>query len=459
MHKTTMRLAVLPILALALLACATPQRPVTGTPPSPASHLPAVATPAPSPLPPALPGVQADGSSSEPSLSADGRYVAFASAAGNLIAGDNPGVLRYSGSQIYVRDRQAGMTERVSVGIDGAPANGHCANPVLSADGRYVAYASAASNLMAGDVTYRAVLSVYVYDRLAHRTERVSSAPDGSWSDQPSAGWPALSADGRYVVFSSSATNLLPGVTVAAHQVYLYDREAKRLELVSASADDASTARGANCACGVSADGRWVAFLSSGADAQGNYRTDVYLRDRQTGQTTCVTAAQAHGGGNLAISADGQWLALLGKPGTPAPADSQGRWFTAFVLDRSGQSAVPVAPVTMGGEGFFAALPFLSLSADGRYLAFASSAPDLLPGGAAGDWSDVYVYDRVAARLERVAARAGWVAISADGRFVAFASDASDLVADDTNGQRDVFVFDRGTGQTERVSLGNAVQE
>ena len=140
------------------------------------------------------------------SISADGRYVAFISDASNLVPGDTNGV-----TDIFVYDRQTGTIERVSVAADGTQGNGGSCQPSISADGRYVAFSSYASNLVPGDTN--GISDVFVYDRQTDTIERVSVAADGtqgnSYSWQPA----SISADGRYVAFSSFASNLVPGDT------------------------------------------------------------------------------------------------------------------------------------------------------------------------------------------------------------------------------------------------------
>ena len=167
-------------------------------------------------------GIQANGKSSNGSsiatISADGRFVAFDSWATNLVAGDT-NELR----DVFVHDRQTGTTERVSVASDGTQANGGGGWPAISADGRFVAFYSGASNLVPGDTN--GWEDAFVHDRQTGITERVSVASDGtqgnSWSKSP-----AISADGRIVAFISDATNLVPGDTNGVDDIFVHDRGA-----------------------------------------------------------------------------------------------------------------------------------------------------------------------------------------------------------------------------------------
>ena len=150
-------------------------------------------------------GTQSNNSSYNPSISANGRYVAFESEATNLVRGDTNNF-----RDIFVHDRQTGQTTRVSVASDGTQANGHSYDPSISADGRYVAFASLANNLVSGDTNDQQ--DIFVHDRQTGQTTRVSVASDGTQASGHSFN-PSISADGRYVAFVSSASNLVGGDT------------------------------------------------------------------------------------------------------------------------------------------------------------------------------------------------------------------------------------------------------
>ena len=160
---------------------------------------------------------QGNGRSFIPALSADGRYAAFYSDASNLVAGDTNGA-----RDVFVRDLQTGETTRVSVSTSGAEANGDSFAPAVSSDGRFVAFASSASNLVDGDTND--ANDVFVRDRQTNTTTRVSVGFDGSQanggSDQPS-----LSGDGRLVAFTSAATNIVAGDLNGVRDAFVYDRQ------------------------------------------------------------------------------------------------------------------------------------------------------------------------------------------------------------------------------------------
>src|SRR5205814_1263965 len=194
--------------------------------------------------------------------SADGRFVAFAAWARNLAPGDTNGF-----GDVFVHDRGTGVTERLSVDGAGTEANDTIHQPAISADGRFVAFVSAATNLVPGDTN--GLSDVFVHDRRTRRTERVSVDSAGTQADGASAS-PALSADGRFVAFSSSATNLVPGDTNGQADVFVHDRRTGTTERVSV--DSAGTgANGWSERPSISADGRFVAFCS--------YATNLVPRD------------------------------------------------------------------------------------------------------------------------------------------------------------------------------------
>ncbi|MFO8008731.1 MAG: tectonin domain-containing protein [Candidatus Brocadiia bacterium] len=391
---------------------------------------------------------EADGGSWEPALSEDGRYVAFHSSATNLVSGDTN-----AEPDIFVYDRQLDTIERVSVASDGTEANGGSYAPAITPDGRYVAFYSGATNLVASDTNGQT--DVFVYDRDTDTVERVSLATDGTQGDQGS--WqPAISSDGRYVAFESNATNLVTDDTNAERDIFVYDRDTDSIERVSLSSggdegDDQSWK------ADLSADGRYVAFESRATNlvaGDTNAKPDVFVYDRNldTIERVSVSSGGTEGDGNStapAISADGRYVTFdststnLVSGDTNAAAD-------VFVYDRDTDTTERVSLATDGTEGDGGSWE-PAISAGGRFVAFYSYAANLVSDDTNGEW-DVFVYDRLAGGVERVSEASGGVQsnggsftldISPDGRYVGFESLATNLVADDTNGVRDIFVHDR----------------
>ena len=391
-------------------------------------------------------GVQGNAESGDPSISADGRFVAFVSSASNLVPGDTN-----RRADVFVRDRRTGTTRRVSLGAGGAQGNGDSSEPALSANGRFVAFYSEARNLVPGDTNGQA--DVFVRDRRTGTTRRVSLGSGGSQSNGASV-QPALSADGRFVAFISDATNLVPGDTNGLTDVFVRDRQTGTTRRVSLGAGGAQGNWG-SVEPAVSADGRFVAFTSLAdnlvpGDTNG-ITADVFVRDRQTGTTRRVSVGpggvQSDGNSQFpALSADGRFVAFWSQATNLVPTDTNG---TADVFVRDRQTGT-TRRVNVGPGGVQAndISFYLALSADGRFVAFSSFATNLVPGDTNGSY-DVFVRDRQKGTTRRVSLGPGGAqgndssydpAVSADGRFVAFSSDASNLVPGDTNGFTDVFV-------------------
>jgi len=347
-------------------------------------------------------GTQANEGSYRSAISADGRFVAFHSDATNLVNGDTNGK-----KDVFVHDRQTGQTTRVSVTTDGNQADGDSERPFLSADGRYVAFQSDATNLVVGD--NNGFQDIFVHDRQTGETTRVSVATGGIQANYYSVD-ASISGDGRYVTFESHADNLDASDKNASGDIYLHDREEGKTWLVSVEVKQASV-HGSSAEGKISADGRYVAFASANPNLIGNDindKYDIFVRDLQAHTTTRVSVA---------------------SNGTQSNLDSF----------------------------------FPSLSENGRYVAFASSANNLVTGDT-NSVRDIFVHDRETSQTTRVSiASDGTQAnklsdppvISADGRYVTFASHATNLVNGDTNGATDIFVHDRQTGQTSRVSVAS----
>jgi len=393
-------------------------------------------------------GTQGNGLSAFSSISADGRYVAFVSQAANLVPGDTNGT-----ADVFVRDRRAATTTRVSVSSTGAQADKESYWPSISADGRHVAFSSEAANLVPGDTNGTA--DVFVRDRRAATTTRVSGSSTGAQGNGVSYG-AAISADGRYVAFYSDAANLVPGDTNGATDVFVRDRRAGTTARVSVSST-ATQANGRSYPAAISADGRYVAFVSQAANlvpGDTNGTADVFVRDRRAVTTTRVsvssTGAQADKESYWpSISADGRHVTFYSDATNLVPGDTNGT-ADVFVRDRRAATTTRVSVSSTGAQGNGPSA-FPSISADGRYVAFDSGAASLVPGDTNGA-ADVFVRDRRAGTTTRVSVSSTgaqgnglsrFPAVSANGRYVVFGSLAANLVSGDTNGTADVFIRDR----------------
>lgn len=260
---------------------------------------------------------QANGASSAPSISPDGRYVAFVSAASNLVSGDGNGV-----ADVFVADRVTGRTARVSESSSGSQANGASSEPSIALDGRYVAFRSDASDLVSGDSNGAA--DVFVADRVAGETTRVSEGVLAAQANGASAS-PAITPDGRFVAFSSAASNLVLGDSNGVADVFVADRGTNTGEgpvgglgvfgqttRVSLTASGGQSS-GESSEPAISSNGRAVAFTSA-ADLTGggddNAQPDVYVRDRVAESTALASGAMNAASRSPAISADGSYVAF-----------------------------------------------------------------------------------------------------------------------------------------------------
>lgn len=366
--------------------------------------------------------------------------------------------------------RAAPLTERVSLGPSGQQGNGDSRGPAITAQGRYVAFDSLATNFTVPPLETVAQ-QVYRRERKTGATTLVSVGHDGAEGDGPSSD-PAMSRGGRFVAFSSNAGNLVPGVGQMGTQVYMRDVVEGVTVLVSANARGRPANLTASSAA-VSADGSLVAFISDatnlvpGGGAGG--ANNLYVRDTRTGALTLADVgidgrpgAGSYGiSGPPAMTADGRWLAFVSDAGNLVAGDTNDS-FDVFLRDRQTGRTVLVSTTPAGGPsaggGYYDAT---AISDDGRLVAFASNARDLVPGDTNGR-HDVFVRDVRAGRTERISIGTGgaqmtddsrWMAMSADGRLVAFQSDATNLVPGDTNGRADIFVRDRVAGATVRASV------
>jgi Tol biopolymer transport system component len=400
-------------------------------------------------------GEQAKDASTSASTSADGRYTAFLSLASNLVPGDTN-----NGCDVFVRDNSSGAIERVSVSSTEAQVDTgfNCDAPAISADGRFVAFHSDAPGLVPNDTATNS--DVFVRDRLLGTTERVSVGSDGETPLGNGTAYgnsldPAISADGRFVAFMSSGRNLIPGRQINETHVYVRDRLTGTTEIVSERPDGQAT-NGPAAQPSLSADGRYVAFVSFSSEGfvprDDNFGPDVFVRDRVTGTTTAVSVTPTGGLSERAgaqslqpsISADGRYVAFSSNAGDLVPGDDFND-YDVFVRDRVAGTTRMASVTSTGEQAFGGDSTAPSISADGRFVAFQSSAGNLSPGGGFGT-SDIIVFDVARSVTKPITLGQDFdqddsfsPSLIADGSQVAFSSRNNDLVADDTNGVSDVF--------------------
>lgn len=348
-------------------------------------------------------GGEANDDSSAPDVSADGRYVVFGSRASDLVADDTN-----ANWDIFVKDRATGAIERVNTSSTGEQANDGAFEPAISANGRYVAFYSYATNLVPGDNNGTA--DVFLKDRQTGAIELISKKSDGTQGNKFSQA-PALSPDARFVAFSGQSTNFAPTATSGNHKIFLKDRQTGGIVHISVDSSGVEL-NGSAYNPSVSADGNRVVFVLE--DFTNGVEDHVYVRDRSAGTTSIVSADSA---------------------GTPGNASSN------------------TGPA--------------KITPNGRFVVFSSNASNLVAGDTNFS-ADVFLRDLQTMETSRVSLDSSGgqangsshdPSISDDGRIAGFASSATNLVAGDSNNARDIFLRDLQTGETRRISVSDTQAE
>lgn len=375
-----------------------------------------------------------------PAISADGRYVAFYSLATNLVISDTNDAW-----DVFVHDRETGATEQVSVDSNGQQGDFSSLYLDLSADGLYLAFHSYATNLVLSDTNDTA--DIFLHDRWSGVTEMVSLTSDEEQANGFSTS-PAVSADGLYVAFRSYATNL--GTFGGA---YVRDRLLGVTEQVDVNATG-EPGNDYTSNLDISADGRYIVFDSYATNlvnGDTNAAKDVFVRDRLLGITERVSIASGGEESNdnsqqPAISDDGRYVIFHSYANNLVSGDTNGTP-DVFVRDLNlgitGRISIDSSGQQGNGPSYAG-----DLSADGRYATFSSSASNLVPDDT-NSQADVFVHDQLTRLTYRASVDpagqegnggSGGPTISAEGGYIAFQSDADNLVANDTNGYEDIFV-------------------
>lgn len=428
---------------------------------------------------PGDPNQGGDSNSYDPAISADGRFVSFTSAASNLVDGQTDGG---AFSNIFVWDRVNDTTTLVShrSGDFATTTDGSQFNSIVSDDGSFVAYLSNASNVVAGQSQPARRYQVFLWSRTSNQSVMVShnatsqtAAPDGA------SFYPILDADASHVAFYSAGTDVVTD-QVDLNQgmdVFVYERATGAIRLVSHTRGSATTTGAMGSIYpDVSGDGRYVVYQSTAPDLVANDLNgaeDVFVWDRTTGEnavlsrsaTPLVSASANAKSYNQKISRDGRFVSFT-SDATDLLAGQSGTGGNIFLVDRTTStmrlvSRTPGSATTGGDAASFRAL----VNSDGAFVTFNTQAGNLVAGDTNGS-GDVMIYSRAADTNAAASARAASLAsvsanghsgsqrTSADGRFVVFVSDATNLVPNqsDANGANDIFVRDRQTGTTKLVS-------
>jgi Tol biopolymer transport system component len=375
-------------------------------------------------------GAQANSASVAPDLSGDGRYVAFSSMANNLVANDTN-----SAEDVFVYDRHNCQTQRVSVSTGGAQANSGAYMPRFSTDGRRLVFDSDASNLVTSDLL--GFRDVFIRNVPNAQTERVSLTftqlePNGNSLNG------APNADGRFVAFESLASNLTSTTdSLGFSDIFVRDRLNSATSLISVSTSGAP-GNGDSSWASISDDGRYVVFLSEASNlipVDGNTHADIFIRDRQTNTTTRINGI---GGGapnersfRPVISGDGRYIAFTSLASNLATGDSVDLFADVFLHDRHTAATIKISSGA-SAEG-------VDISGDGRLIVYSAMQQVYLFDRLTGQTALV---SRNTLGAPGNGA-SGEPAISADGTTITFASAASDLIPNDTNNASDIFALPR----------------
>ena len=429
-----------------------------------------------------------DGMGVLPSISANGRFVAFQSLF-PLVAED-----ANLSSDVYVHDRLTKLNKRISVSSSGEEANNHSGLSSISADGRYVVFSSIASNLVPEDTNDS--IDVFVHDRITKQTTRVNVNSTGNQAnkdllfDDPFATAiftkNEISADGRFIVFASGSNNLVSNDTNNLPDVFLHDRLTKQTTRVSVNTDGTQGNLGSvpiqisSGRLDISADGRFVVFksqLNNLVSNDTNNDFDIFIHDRQTKQTTLVntelTGKQAPDSDFPSISADGRFVAFMSASENLVANDTN-KALDVFLYDRIIKQVSRVSVASNGEQANESSL-YPEISADGNVIAFDSGATNLT--GLPVYFLNVYVHNRLSGKTSIVNVNtegnqgSGWgslsvlptpdplPSISADGRYVAFDTNAPFLVSGDTNEAPDIFVRDQAQIKENQADLQLSVTQ
>ena len=379
-----------------------------------------------------------------PAISGNGRFVVFRSDATNLVSNDTNGL-----DDLFVRDLKKGKTRRISIGTGGVETDAFSTQASISDNGRFVVFRSNATNIGGGSSGL--IADIFLHDRKKKRTRLISKSNAGVASNSDSFE-PKISGDGRYVTYYTIATTIVPNDSNGSqNDVMVYDRLKKKTTRASKSSKGVQGPLSSSLS-DISADGRFVVWDSKSENLVGsdsNGFGDIFIRDRKKKKTRLISVRSDGGqsNGNSAratVSANGRFVAFQSDATNLVDGDDNDTR-DVFVHDRKKKKTRRVSVSTKGVEGDFGSnTP--SISNDGRFIAFNSSARNLVNGDS-NNSGDVFVRDRVKKKTRRVGLRqnggqipfgATNVAISGDGRFVSFTT-KSNLGSKDTNDKTDAF--------------------
>ena len=364
-----------------------------------------------------------NGASAVMAVSADGRYATFHSSSTNLVSGDTN-----AAQDVFVKDTITGLTTRVSTSSSGTQSNFDSQVRAISADGRYVGFHSLATNLVSNDTN--GFQDAFIKDTLTGTLTRVSTDSNGNQGDGSSTLY-SVSADGRFITFASNSTNLVSGDTNGATDIFIKDMITGTTTRVSTSSNG-TEGDSSSSVPSISSGGRYIAFYSSATnlvsgDVAGMF--DVFLKDTTTGIITRVSTGSSGNEGNgnsftnaSSVSADGRYVSFYSSSTNIVSGDTNG--FTdVFMKDTVTGATTLVSTNSNGSQGN--SNSFLSaMSADGRYVVFYSTANNLVSDDTNGVQDtfikDMHTGETIRVNSNDVVGSTSSYSISADGRFAVF---------------------------------------
>ncbi len=391
-------------------------------------------------------GDQPDQASFDADVTADGRWVVFVSRGTNLLPGDTNDT-----RDIFLSEVETGEITRINTGPAGQQTDSYSGRPQISSDGRYVVYYNTSDVILEEDAN--GFTDIYLFDRETGANELVSLSSTGAQGNDDSF-FARLTDDGRYVVFTSDASNLVPGDTNGLKDVFVRDRQLGETYRVSVSSSGAE-ADDEPYTASISNDGRFVTFDNDATNlvAGGTTGFEVYLHDRVTAETTLVSSGLGGQGGDgtswkTRISGDGKWLTFESRASDLVVGDVNGAK-DIFLYDvQSGQTSL--VSVNGAGEQGDDGSETPSISDDGRYISYASRADNLVAGVISeGSDQNAFVYDRMTGTVTLASIGPqgqlsdnflSEVQLSPEGAWVVY-NTRSALLSEDINGQTDVFIY------------------
>jgi archaellum component FlaF (FlaF/FlaG flagellin family) len=410
-------------------------------------------------------GAQVVGHSEYPAVSHDGRYVAYLSKAPGLVPEDANNI-----QDIFRHDRYTGAVQRISVSTAGVASNGLSDLPSISGDGRFVAYQTFAGNFDAADLNGASYYDIYVRDTQLGTTELMSKSSAGVGSSFGHSAKAKISANGVYVVFESDSSTLVPSDNGAFTDIFVHNRvSGETFKMSTPIPDMLGTAH--SYVSSISGDGSRVTFQSTGSNlvaGDTNSKSDIFLRE-WIGPTPSITIVSRSSAGvqgddnstDATISADGKFVVFSSRATNLVAGDTNGA-NDIFVRDLVAGTTERVSVSSSGVQGNSFS-NYADISADGRYVVFHSSASNLVAGDT-NSGGDLFRRDRLLGTTTMISVMSGGAlagagsqdgAISGDGRFVAYFSGVTNLVPNDTNDRNDVFFTDpAGLGASVAIRTG-----